>query len=391
MICTTRHGTTALPRDGMLAAIVLLATLASSPWREATAHIVMGTQSLHLRVAEADLIVRGRVLDPHAPFVSEDGLSRRELVEIRVLEVVKGKTASPMPTLRVAQDGHEVARYQAGDEALFFLEPIATSRELRALAVTGGATHVSGQEHDEPFLLAAPSGPLLFEATQMLVASESAATPEARIALVRRATIELLCSGDAQLGAAALASLVLTPKAALVTEADVPRLEQVLDDSSVSIGFRAGLLAELERRGLVDGPVRWLALLESPPPATRAAAIRAAGAHPSEPVKARLIALLADPESPTAIAAEAAIALGASRDLAMAGALATALASPESRLRNAAIRGLGQLGGPEARRVLAETARSHSDPLTRRRAGAALDSLRSRAARLSAPARSPGP
>jgi hypothetical protein len=299
-------------------------------------------------------------------------LKRRRLVEIEIVEALKGKAGTRL--IRFAQDGHDVARYRIGQEALFFLKPISRSRELRALAVAGGPTHFPGQEHDEKFVIEGASGSVLLSATRDLARSETAATANERVALIRSATLELLTSGDPQLGASALASLVMTPDAALVTEADLPRLEKLLADSSVSIGIRAGLIAELERRRLIEGSVYWLALLQNARAPDLPAAIRAAGVHPSAPVDAFLLGLLSDANSPTEIAAECAMALGRPGNAARVGALAEALANGEPRLRNAAIRGLGQIGGPEARRALEHAAKTHPDPATRRRARAKLRS-----------------
>ncbi len=360
-----------------MALVVLLAST------NAFAHVIMGTKSLHLRVAEVDLVVRARIIDPEAVFVSKDGSTKRRLVEIEILEALKGLAGAK--TVRFAQDGHDVALYKVGQEALFFLEPIAKSRELRALAVPGGPTHFSSQEHNEQFVIDGPHGPVLLSATRAFASSESAATVDERVALIRGATLDLLTSGDSQLGASALASLVLTPDAELVTKADLPRLEKLLANQSVSIGFRAGLVAELERRGLVDGSVYRLALLQNASPEEQPAAIRAAGVHPSEQVNAFLAELLVDPNSKTEIAAEAAMALGASQNVAMVEPLADALMRGEPRLSNAAIRALGQIGGPEAREALEHAARTHPDPATRRRAAAKLRSGEALSARSDPP------
>ena len=141
-----------------------LAALALVLWAAGgAAHVVVGTKSLHLRVAEAEVIVRGRVVDPAAMFVAADGRTRRALVAVAAVEILKGETGGEL--LRIAQDGHAVATYRTGDEALFFLKPIARSRELRSLAVPGGATHVSGQEHDEAFRLDGSHSEILLSAT----------------------------------------------------------------------------------------------------------------------------------------------------------------------------------------------------------------------------------
>jgi hypothetical protein len=319
-----------------------------------SAHVIMGSKSLPLRIAEADVVVRGRVVDPEALFVGGDGRTRRRLIEIEVLEVLKGKTDAER--FRIAQDGHDVPRYGVGDEALFFMTAIGRSRELRALAVPGGAAFVSSQEHADRFLIEPPHGSTLLSAVRTLAASERLTTGSERIASIRKATLDLLTSGDAQLGAAALASLVLSPDAAFVVAEDLPRLEAFLADASVSIGLRAGVLAELERRELLEGPAHWRALLDQAGPEELATAIRAAGVHPSEPVRAFLLARLESPEESPEIAAEAAIALGAWRDPSLVPALEEVLerarARGNRRLEGAAIRGLRRIGGREARAAL---------------------------------------
>ena len=352
---------------GSLVALVILFASA-----DVSGHIVMGTKSLHLRVVEADLVVRARVINPEFVFVSADGKSKRRLVEIEIVEELKGKAGAKR--IRFAQDGHEVAQYRVGQEALFFLKPISKSRELRALAVPGGPTHVSGQEHNERFVLEGPYGPVLLSATRALARSEATTNGSKRVALIRSATLDLLTSGDPQLGASALASLVMTPDAALVTAADLPRLEKLIANPDISIGLRAGLISELDRRGLIDGSVYWLALLKNARPPEFSAAIRVAGVHPSEAVNAFLLGLLADPNTETEIAAECAMALGTPGNDSAVGPLAHALMNGEPRLRNAAIRGLGQIGGPEARKALEHAAETHPDAATRRRARAKMRS-----------------
>jgi hypothetical protein len=339
----------------------------------------MGSKSLHLLIVEADLVIRARVLDPEAVFVSEDGLSRRQLIEVEVLETLKGRADGAK--IRFAQDGHDVARYATGQEALFFLRPIAKSRELRMLAVPGGPSHVSGQEHAEQFLIEGAHGPTLLSAARKLARSESASTTDERVALIRAGTLELLTSGDAQLGASGLASLIVTPQAKLITRTDLPRLEKFLVRQDVSIGLRAGLIAELERRGLIDGPAHWMALLQNARPADLPVAIRATGAHPSDAVNATLLRMLKDPKSKTELAAECAIALGTSRNVEAVSALSNALMQGKPRLRNAAIRGLGQIGGPESHAALEQAAESHPDSETRKRARAELRSAETRRTR----------
>lgn len=355
---------------------VLLLFGASGSSHDVSAHVILGSKSLHLRLTEAESVVRARVVDANAIFVSEDGSTRRGLVEIEVLEELKGKVGAKR--IRFAQDGHAVAHYENGQVALFFLQPIAKSLELRTLAVDGGPTHFSSQEHDEEFVLAAPTGEILLSAARKLAKSESAATVDERVALIREATLSLLLSGDSQLGTSALAGLVLSPQAELVVAADVPKLERLLADSKQSIGFRAGLIAELDRRGLIDGSSHWLRLLETADPTDLAPAIRVASVHPSKSVTEFLLRLLNDPEASTENRAEAAIALGVSNRVSAIGALASAVANGELRLRNAAIRGLGRIHDPAARVALEHAAETNSNAATRQRAEAEIRAVDAR-------------
>lgn len=345
-----------------LVCVVLFATAAS-------AHVVVGTKSLHLRVAEAKAVIRGRVTHPSATFVSADGRTRRALVEIAPIEVLKGPPVGA--SLRFAQDGHAVATYQAGEEALFFLNPIAESRELRAIAVPGGPTHVSSQEHGEEFRLGTGTAPVLLGAVRAYAASESADSPGARLDLIRGATLDLLTSGDDSLASSALASLVMSPHAEWIQQDDLPRLKQSIRDASVSVGFRSGLIAELERRGWIDGDFERLALLKGTEAKALPRAIRALASHPS----GILVEFLLERLEPTRtvsseVAAEAAIALGTSQDERATSALAQILKRDDARSRSAAIRALGMLQNDAALAILRDASTSHPDPATRRRADA---------------------
>ncbi|RLB38389.1 MAG: hypothetical protein DRH30_11550 [Deltaproteobacteria bacterium] len=156
----------------------------------------------------------------------------------------------------------------------------------------------------------------------------------------------------------------------LVTKYDVPALIKVIHDSQTSIGVRVGLLAELQRRGLVEGDPHWLRSLRNTKGKDRLAVIYAAGVHSSPAVNAELIDILMGPDG--AASAAAAIALGSPGNAAAVEPLSKAIVSKNLRVAMAAIRGLGRIGTAEARAVLASAATSHPDASVRRRAEAEL-------------------
>lgn len=336
------------------------------------AHIVYGAKTLRALVAEADLVLHARIaaVDVMVGASAARGAQARPGVEAEVIEVLKGGAAAPR--VRFAQHGHGVVRFEPGRETLLFLIDIERSRELDALGAAGLFDLVSIQEESDEYPLDGPSRERVVSAARAYVAADAAATPELREAALRRTTLALLASGDAQLVASALRDLVLAPDAKLVTSEDLPALMPLVGDPGTSMGVRAGLLAELERRRLVDGTDHWLRLLAPGAPIRdRVTAIRAAAASSgAAPVRARLVALVSDPHEE--VAAAAAIAVGRPGDTSAVAPLAAALSGPSARVRMAAIRGLGRIAAPDALRVLEAAAASHPDAATRRRAAAEL-------------------
>jgi HEAT repeat protein len=100
----------------------------------------------------------------------------------------------------------------------------------------------------------------------------------------------------------------------------------------------------------------------------RLSVVRASAAHPSAAVTTSLLALLDGDDRE--LAAAAAVSLGVPHNEPAVAPLAGAIARGEPALRMAAIRGLGRINTPSARRSLEVTAAFHPDPATRRRANA---------------------
>ncbi|HPG26612.1 MAG TPA: HEAT repeat domain-containing protein [Myxococcota bacterium] len=345
--------------------LVLLLALVGS----ARAHIVVGEKSLQQHVAESRTVIIARVLDPAARYRSAEGRIERPVLEVEVEETLKGlATQSP---LRIAQHGHGVATYRPGDRAIFFLDPIEAHRELRALEGPGAPTHVSTQEHDEAFVLGPPDGERMLGAVRAYVKVADATLDAAtRTGLLRKATLDLLESRSGPLGASALSSLVASPSIELLRREDLPRLDALLVDAERPPGFRAGLLAELERRRLVEGEARWTRLLASSPREDLPATIRAVGPRAGDALESHLLRLLKDGDE--RIAAEAALALGRPGRVRAVPELAKAIGTGGPRLRGASIRALEAIGTTEARQALERIAAEHPDATTRRRAAAAL-------------------
>ena len=334
------------------------------------AHVVYGATTLRLLTLESDLVARARIVDPAAELWLEEPLLREAVVVARVLEVLKG--TSEGEELRFVQHGHGVPLYEKGEEVLLFLQRIERSRELGASGIATRIRWVSVQEAGERFALDAGTRGGLMAAVRAYAALEQL-PPTSRLDALRRITVQLLASREPEIAGSALRDLVLAGDAPLLTREDLPALERVLTRAETPIGVRIGLVAELERRGLLAGPPRWAELVRTTSGADRLAAVRAAGVHPSEPV-ARELARLLGSEDPLLVAA-AAVALGSPGSESAVAPLAKLLGSPEPRVRAAAIRGLGKVATPGAREALAKAAVSHPDGATRRRAGAEVKLL----------------
>jgi hypothetical protein len=270
--------------------------------------------------------------------------------------------------VRFAQHGHGVASFEPGVEVVVFLRSVGRTRELELVAAAGALDWVSLQEHDDEWALPAGSREAVARAVQGYAALE--ADPARRMAGLHQLTLELLVSDEPRLAATALQDLVRAGDALALAADDLPLLEPLLGDPLRPIGLRAGLLAELARRGLVQGDAHWVRLVDTARAEELPTALRAAGAHPGPAVTARLVRALEGDAGPAAEAA--AVALGTPGNAAAVAPLARALARGGPRLRMAAIRGLGRIGLPEAHAALSEAAGGHPDPTARRRAAAEL-------------------
>jgi HEAT repeat protein len=313
----------------------------------------------------SDLVARARIENPAGTLAPSESSAGRPVITAHLLEVLKGPNA--LDPVRFAQHGHGVASYEAGEEVLLFLLEIERSRELAALAGTSDLRYVSLQEHDEKHLLTPESRSDFSAAIRAYLALDRMPSSEARFEALADLTINLLRSPRERIASSALRD-VISMGGALLTERNLPEVEPLIDDRDIAIGIRLGLLTELERLGLVAGPPRWARLLGTAEAQELLAVVRAAGSHPSPEVTAELVRLVRAGE-PEAVRA-AAISLGVPGNQEAVEPLGRLLEGPDPALRMAAIRGLGGIATPEAKKVLEATARSHPDAATRRRARA---------------------
>jgi hypothetical protein len=345
----------------LCAVLVALAALAAPPAR---AHIVYAGPTLAQLVATSDVVARARIVGEGSAELP--GGRSRPVLDAELLEVWKGGLKPSR--VRFAQHGHGVAPFEPGAEVVVFLQPTERVSELAALA--GTVAWVSLQEHDDEWGLTPDSRAPVANAVESYAALAGIRDPAQQLSLRRQLTLELLTGAEPRVAASALQDLVRAGVALPLRRDDLAALAPLLADSARPIGLRAGVLAELERRGLQRGEAPWLALIDTARPADLPAAARAAGAHAGPQVTTRLAQLLEGRDA--AAAQAAAIALGTPGNAAAVAPLSRAVASGDARLRMAAIRGLGRIGSPEARRALEHAAEAHADADTRRRAAAEL-------------------
>jgi HEAT repeats len=351
-----------VPRAALVVALLVLHGAAAP----ARAHVVYGARTLSQLTAMADAVVRARVSDADAVVVRAQPLLRQPIVAVEVLESVKGDL--PCGPLTFAPHGHGVARYADGEEVVLFLRDIAHSRELADTSLAAAVAWISEQETPDKIVLGRGADDPVLAAVRAYAGLGALPSDTARREALRRITLRLVGAHEPRLATAAVSDLILADASLPITATGLPALLAILDDGAVAIGARLALLAELERRKVVDGAAHWVRLLRTTDGAEGLAVIHAVATHPSAGVTRELLAILAGADSERA--ATAAVSLGTPGNGAAVEPLAQVLAGKSPRLRMAAIRGLGRIATPAAARALEFAAEFHPDPATRRRARA---------------------
>lgn len=348
------------------------------------AHVVPGSATLGQLTRAATVVAVAKITAPHAMVELGEAKVRRFVVEAELVEVLRGDIAKG--TVRFVPHGHGAEAYEAGEEALIFLQPIEQNRDL-AGSKLASAVRFAGIDEVADRITLRPSNRGVYLEAARSYASIAAEPLEAQRDALRRMTLRMLTSSEARLASFALKDLALSgadPGAdPLVTAEDLPALVAVLEDASRPLSLRVGLLGELERRKLVEGAARWVKLLKGAPPAELSTVARMAGRRGYPEVTAELVRLMEGENAQAATAAAA--ALGAPGNEAAVEALGRAVGGSKEKVRWAAIQSLGRIGSPAAREVLARAASDHPDAETRRAAQTEINLL---AARQTGPAAS---
>lgn len=355
-------GTIAPPPVPALLVVFSVLALLAAPSGRAVAQTAGGPVSLRVLTRDADAVVRARITTGSATV--EAGGTRYPVVHAEVLEPLKGAAAPG--SLVFANFGAGAAAFVAGEEVILFLQHLDRHPELAATPLQAQIRYVAIPNAGEKVALTPADGTALTGAVRSYAWVESIQDVEMHDDALRKVTLEILKSGQPRLVASAMRDLAPGGDAGALTLADLPALVPLIESSRVSIGTRIALVSELERRGLIFGPARWVRLLRTSHGADLLAVINAVGEHPSAGVNAQLVPLLAEPD--LTIATAAAGALGVPGNIEAVRPLAASLGRNDMPLRLAALRSLGRIATQSARQALELAAARHPDAEVRRRA-----------------------
>lgn len=341
-------------------ALALAAALAGIPDSAAA----QGTPAASLRqlTRDADAVVRARVTAAVATI--EAGGRVYPVVHAEVLATLKGSVAPG--EIVFANVGSGTATFVDGEEIVLFLQHLERIPELAATPLQARLRYVASPNAGEVIVLSDAVRPAITDAVRRYAALEAIQDPEARGDVLRKLSLDLMKSGEPLLITSVMRDLAPGGDAAALTLADLPAMVPLIESSRVPIGTRIALVAELERRGLIFGPARWVRLLRTSQGPDLLAVISAVGEHPSAGVNAYLIPLL--DRSDLAIATAAATALGVPGNIEAVRPLTASLRRSDHPLGLAVLRSLARIGTQSARQALELVAARHPDAELRQRA-----------------------
>jgi hypothetical protein len=345
-----------------LAAAGALASIMAGASYPAAAQGRPGPASLRQLTQEADAVVRVRVTLATATL--EAGGRAYPVVHADVLVTLKGAAAPG--AIVFANVGAGAAAFTDGEEVLLFLQHLERIAELAATPLQGRLRYVAIPNAGEKIVLTDAVRPALTDAVRGYAALDTIQDPDARGDALRKLTLEILKSDQPLLVTSTMRDFAPGGDAAALRLADLPAMVPLIESPRVPIGTRIALVAELERRGLIFGPARWVRLLRTSQGSDLLAVLRAVGEHPSAGVAAYLVPLLTQPD--LEIATAAATALGVPGNVEAVRPLAVSLGRDDDALRLAALRSLTRIGTQGARQALELVAAKHPDVVLRQRA-----------------------
>jgi hypothetical protein len=346
----------------ILAVAGALATIMASAPYLAAAQGRAGPASLRQLTQEADAVVRARVTLATATL--EAGGRVYPVVHADVLGTLKGGAAPG--ALVFANVGPGAASFTDGEEVLLFLQYLERTAELAATPLRDRLRYAGIPNAGEKIVLTDDVRTAFSDAVRGYTALDTLPDPETRGDALRKLTLEILTSGHPLLVTSTMRDFAPGGDVAALRLADLPAMVPLIESPRVPIGTRIALVAELERRGLIFGPARWVRLLRTSQGSDLLAAIRAVGEHPSAGVAAYLVRLLTQPD--LEIATAAATALGVPGNLEAVHPLAASLGRDDAALRLAALHSLARIGTQGARQALELVAAKHPDVVLRQRA-----------------------
>lgn len=343
------------------------------------AHIIPGASTLSQLTRAASVVAVAKIVNPARPIEVGEAKIKRFVVEAEILEVLRGDVAKGV--VQFVPHGHGAEAYEAGEEALIFLQPIEQSRELAGTKIASAVRFAGIDEVTDRITLRPASRGAFLDAARAYAAIFSKPA-DAQDEALRQATIRMLAANEPRLASFALKDLAFAGADSLIKAEDAPALLSILNDASRPLSLRVGLLTELERRKLASGSEPWVKLLREAPPAELATVARVAGKRALPEVTAELVQRM-EGDNPQ-VASAAAAALGAPGNEAAVEPLGRAAWSQDPKLRWTALQSLGRIATPSARALLARAASEHFDANAQRAAQTEINLLATREAALAA-------
>lgn len=335
--------------------LFLGAWIVALPVAEASAHSIPGANTLHDLCRAADVVAVGRITLVSTP---NPGSNELPPVRVEVTELLRSNGEKP-GAFWFWPHRHGNDTYVVDEELLLFLDPSRTPERAKE------AKYEALEAIGDRFVIPKEARDIWIDAARKYVALGKGPKSSIDPRELGRLSVAMLAGSDATLAQFALRDLTLAGTAPVLGETDVPDLVRIIEDKKRPAMLRVGLLSELERRKLTPVGSHWVSVLESTPTNERSAVISGAKSRWFVPeVNAALVAMIEHGALDEAISA--ARAVGAEGNEAAVDALAAAVLRESAELRHAALGSLRRINSMDARDKLAEFAKTHPDPDTRK-------------------------